>query len=189
MRHPAVFKTPYKSSLCRIVVLGCIFGLLFSLTVSRSSTDFGQAALIWTPPDSYADGSPILNLASVLGGYRVYYWQDEWTEPEYIDVGSQPGVTLTQLEVGRTYNFAVSAYNIWGDESDLSEVVSTVIPKSSSSSSATPSGGGCAIAMQKRQDKFFMNNRISPKHKAPTNPHHHRHSPSALHPPRRSSWS
>jgi hypothetical protein len=118
--------------------------VLLALTVSRSYTvsEAEHVVLTWKAPATNEDGTPLSDLA----GFRVYYWQDEWEVPERVDVGNHTSHTLTQLEAGHTYNFAVTSYDISGNESELSEVVSASISRSTTdSSSSSSSGGGCTL--------------------------------------------
>jgi hypothetical protein len=70
-----------------------------------------QATLAWDP-----NGEPDLL------GYRLYYGTQSGVYDHIIDVGNVVTYTVTGLELGRTYFFAVTAYN--GDESGYSNEVS-----------------------------------------------------------------
>ncbi len=52
-----------------------------------------------------------------LGGYRVYYRTVQGTYSKVLDVGNVDRYTVTGLENGVTYYFAVKAYNLAGQES------------------------------------------------------------------------
>jgi polysaccharide biosynthesis/export protein len=74
-----------------------------------------QVPLTWSDPN---------NNPADVGGYKLYYWQDA-AQKTAIDVGKQTVYTLTGLEAGQTYNFAVTAYDDpGGRESAYSNVVS-----------------------------------------------------------------
>lgn len=73
------------------------------------------ATLVW---DAVSDGS---------AGYRVY-WGTSSQRYEYrADVGLSTSHTVTDLQHGVTYFFAVTAYNM-GGESPFSSEVSAVLP-------------------------------------------------------------
>jgi hypothetical protein len=82
--------------------------------------------LAWDAPTANVDGSPLTDLA----GYRIYFGQ---TSPltvansTSIYVGNVTSYTISTLEPG-TYYFAVSALDVVGNASELSEVVSAEIP-------------------------------------------------------------
>lgn len=80
----------------------------------------GNLSVTWDPPVTNTDGSPLDNLA----GYRVYYGTASQTYSTTVDVGLAIETTVTNLQPGLTYFFAVSAYNGNGDPSDLSEELS-----------------------------------------------------------------
>ena len=84
----------------------------------------GQVELAW----NYPGPTPI-----EVGGYKLYYWQVPWATPASVDVGTQTTYTLTNLEAGETYYFAVTAYDRYGiRESDFSNNLSMTIPSSPS---------------------------------------------------------
>ena len=71
----------------------------------------GQATLTWDA-----------NTEPILGGYQLYYGQASGNYTASVDVGKQTSYTLTGLEEGKTYYFAVKAYDstrkIWSDFSN-----------------------------------------------------------------------
>ena len=83
------------------------------------SAQAGQVQLAWDAPTTTTDGTPLTDLA----GYMLYYWQSDWLVAESVDVGNQTTYTLTGLEAGEPYTIAVTAYNMFGDESDFSAVI------------------------------------------------------------------
>jgi hypothetical protein len=79
------------------------------------------------------------NSAPDVGGYNLYYWQTDWNAPASVDVEKQTTYTLTGLEAGKTYYFAVTAYDQnGGRESAYSNVVSKTISGSSPPPATTP---------------------------------------------------
>lgn len=83
-----------------------------------------QIQLQWTPPTAKADGRPLTDIA----GYKIHYGQRSRTYAFVKDVGNQTSAALSGLVPGRTYFFAVSAYDSAGNESSLSDEVSKVAP-------------------------------------------------------------
>ena len=94
----------------------------------------GQVRLLWDPPTMNVDGTPLTDLA----GFNVYYWQASWLNPAVVDAGNQTVYTLGGLEVGKTYHFAVTAYDASGNESVWSQEAQATIPN--------PSGNTAPIA-------------------------------------------
>jgi hypothetical protein len=61
--------------------------------------------------------------------YYLYYWQSDWKEPKRVDVGKQTTYTLSGLQAGQTYTFAVTVHDGYGKrESEYSNVVSRRVP-------------------------------------------------------------
>jgi hypothetical protein len=71
-----------------------------------------------------ADGT----LATDIAGYRVYYGPVSSKYRFVKTVGNQPEASIFGLVPGRTYYFAVAAYDSAGTESDLSNEISIVAP-------------------------------------------------------------
>lgn len=69
------------------------------------------------------DPSPSPNVA----GYRVYVGPGSGNYTNVLDVGNVTVATVSNLVVGTTYFFAVSAYDIVGLESALSEEISYTV--------------------------------------------------------------
>lgn len=83
------------------------------------------AALDWEAPLTSADGTAL----SDLSGYRVYYGTTSpisKTNSQNVDVGSATTYTFDSLPAG-TYYFAVAAYDLLNNESDLSDATTKVI--------------------------------------------------------------
>ncbi|MCB1826453.1 MAG: fibronectin type III domain-containing protein, partial [Candidatus Competibacteraceae bacterium] len=78
--------------LARVGVLGCFSGI--------SAAQAVQITLAWD-----ASASPN------LGGYTLHYGRSSRNYTSSVDVGNQIRYTLTDLEAGTTYYFAVSAYD------------------------------------------------------------------------------
>ena len=68
------------------------------------------------------------NTESDLDGYKVYYGISSRQYLSYLDVGNVTSADISNLGEGRTYYFAVTAYDINGNESSYSQEVSVAIP-------------------------------------------------------------
>jgi hypothetical protein len=107
-------------SICLTAALlsGCQWGA----TDSVSSATGGTSVMIsWQPPSTNIDGSELTNLA----GYHIHYGMSSNALTSEIDVPI--GLTdyvVTELEVNRTYYFAISSYNNLSMESVDSPIVS-----------------------------------------------------------------
>ncbi len=84
-------------------------------------------------------------------GYKLHYGTVSGTYTNSVDTGVMTSYTVTNLTEGRTYYFAVTAYNTSGNESGYSNEVSKSIPSGSNytleiskvgSGSGTVSGSG-----------------------------------------------
>ena len=112
--------------LFRMVALIFIgFGLLWF----SSEVKAGEVSLAWDPPSSEYGGF-ILSYGSTSGSYTNNQ-----------DVGVQTTYTVSNLDPGRTYFFAVKAYDeSHGNESQYSNQVSATVPEIDSTPPAPPKG-------------------------------------------------
>ncbi|MBI5097018.1 MAG: hypothetical protein HZB32_05175 [Nitrospirae bacterium] len=83
----------------------------------------GQAVLSWDPPTTNVDGSPLTD----LNGYRIYYGIFPGVYETVTDVGNVITSTVTNLTDGSLYYFAVTTYDLSGNESDFSNEVNKSI--------------------------------------------------------------
>lgn len=91
-----------------------------SLTIPPSGSDSNNTAtLSWGTPSTYSNGDPLVDLS----GYRVYYGTEPGNYSNSLDVGDTNTYTITDLDSGKTYYFAVTAYNSASQESDFSDEV------------------------------------------------------------------
>jgi hypothetical protein len=67
------------------------------------------------------------NSESDLAGYKVYVGLKSLSYDQVIDVGNHTSWVVSELEEGRTYYFAVTAYNASNLESDFSNEVTTTL--------------------------------------------------------------
>jgi hypothetical protein len=84
-----------------------------------------SVTLAWDAPLNNVDGSPLIDLA----GYKAYVGL---TPGDYAEVGNIVGNTTTytvrNLQSGRSYYFAVKAYDLSGNHSDFSVPLPVDIP-------------------------------------------------------------
>ncbi len=117
--------------------------IMVSLCITSSVSWAAQVTVAWDQPLTNQDGTPLADLA----GYQLYYGQSSRNYQSTIDVGNQTSYTLSGLEAGQTYYFAVTAYDTFRNESDFSNEVSVTIP-SSSPPAAPPVAGFSATPVQ-----------------------------------------
>jgi Divergent InlB B-repeat domain/Fibronectin type III domain len=93
--------------------IGAFFFLLLVLTGQARAE---QVSLAWdanTEPD--------------LGGYKLYYGTATQAYSQVINVGKNTQVTVSNLSLGVTYFFAVTAYSLQGAESDYSNEINNTV--------------------------------------------------------------
>jgi PKD repeat protein len=84
-----------------------------------------------------------------VGGYNLYYWQTRWNAPASVNVGNQTTYTLTGLEAGQTYHFAITAHDgTGGRESVYSNTVTKTFPTSAPTASFTVNPTSGSIPLQ-----------------------------------------
>jgi len=129
---------PRFSILVFALLSAFIANFLFVPQVAHSA----QVTLAWDP-----------NAESDLAGYKIYDGSSSHGYQFSIDVGNKTTCTLSNLEDGRTYYFAATAYDTSGYESEYSsEVVYNALPEctysiSPSSQSFSPSGGAGTVSV------------------------------------------
>lgn len=102
--------------LLTFILIGCGQG---TLKVSSGSNPT-SVTLLWTASTTNTDGTPLTNLS----GYKVYYGTTSSFYTVSIDViGNVTTYDVTNLALGTTYYFAVTAYDSTGKESDFSNEV------------------------------------------------------------------
>ena len=84
----------------------------------------GQIRLSWEAPTTRADGTPAIDIA----GFRLHYGLTSGTYAFLKTVGSHTSSGVSGLEPGRTYYFAITAYDSAGNESRLSDEVAIAVP-------------------------------------------------------------
>jgi hypothetical protein len=97
--------------------LSSVLSLLVLFFFLNGSAHSAQVTLAWDP-----------NTDPDLSGYRIYYGllSDQYSSS--VDVGNRTSYTVANLENGKTYYFAATAYDQIGDESDFSNEVVFSVP-------------------------------------------------------------
>jgi hypothetical protein len=95
-----------------IIIMGIFLSAPFAFPYS--------VTLTWNAPTKNADGTPLVDLA----GYKVYYRSSSGNYSQNINVGDVTTKTVSNLTDGLDYYFAVTAYDISGNESGYSNEVS-----------------------------------------------------------------
>lgn len=90
--------------------------LATTLLLTASQSLGGSITLEWDP-----------NTESDLAGYRVYYGETSGQYSSSVDVGLNTLYEVAGLEEGKTYFFAVTAYDRSGNESGYSNEVSATV--------------------------------------------------------------
>jgi hypothetical protein len=95
----------------------------FAITVEPA--DSGIATLYWTDPIAFADGAALTDLA----GYRLYYGTSPADLSTVVQLpdASVDTYTITNLSAA-TWYFAITAYTSSGVESQMSQIVSKMVP-------------------------------------------------------------
>lgn len=123
---PAVRRAP--SFLGRVpcaVRLVPLFILLFALPLSVA-----QAASVELEWDA--------NTEQQLAGYKIYWGTSSGNYAYSKNVGNTTVCTITELDEGKTYYFAATAYDGAGSESDYSNQINHTIPMSDSDGDGVP---------------------------------------------------
>jgi fibronectin type 3 domain-containing protein len=92
-------------------------GIPNSLSTCDECPLCAQVTLAWDP-----------NNEPGVAGYRIYYSLLRRQCSSSVDAGNQTSYTLSNLEDGKTYYFAATAYDQYGDESDFSDEVIFNVP-------------------------------------------------------------
>ena len=110
-----------------IVRLAIILTLLVTCPLLVATAHAADVTLAWDE-----------NTESDVAGYKVYYGIESGTYTTIIDVGTHITCVISDLTAGVTYYFAVTAYNISGQESDYSDEISHTVPNASPVANAGP---------------------------------------------------
>src|SRR5262245_66570328 len=102
------------------VLLACL-----SLALAATPAPAAQVQLAWDAPVQ-DNGAPFPNLA----GYELYYGSQSGQYQTVVSVGLLTTYTVPNLSAGQTYYFVVTAYDIAGTESMVSNEVRVTLPTS-----------------------------------------------------------
>ena len=129
------FLQPGRYRLLFVIVFTCCFAIL-SIPSSSSAT---QITLAWNR-----------NADLRVTGYRLYYGTASYSYTHIVDVGNTTTTIVSDLLLGETYFFAVTAYDNAGNESGFSSEVSYTVPGGAATASprsdAGSGGSGCFVA-------------------------------------------
>ena len=137
----------------RFIITTIVFLLIFCL--------FGLAPIAAT--DGWAKDITLewdANTEPDLGGYIVHYGTESGIYDHSMDVGNFTSAVISGLDPDTEYYFAVSAYNLDGLSSALSNEVTTALTPSSvyRTGSGGGGGGGCFInTIEKSSPKQNVN--------------------------------
>ncbi len=99
----------------RVRTLGILIGLLLLLGVPMAA-QADSVSLTWNP-----------NTEPDLAGYKLYTGTSPGSYSQIFDVGHGTSYTVSSLVPGNTYYFALTAYDIYANESGFSTEMSTTI--------------------------------------------------------------
>jgi hypothetical protein len=118
----------------RLCIAGLIGGVLvLFLILSPVIICADQITLAWDP-----------NLEPDVAGYILYYGTQSRYYDYDVDVGDYTSITISGLVEDVIYYFAVTAYDVEGNESDFSAEIT--YPKSVPVGDTSGGGGGCYIS-------------------------------------------
>ena len=107
------------------LTLWSLIGLGLLLGFDPTAATAGSVSLTWDP-----------NPEADLAGYKVYVGTASGSYSQTVDVGQLTTCTVSNLSEGQTFFFAVTAYDIFANESGYSDEVSSAISLSNSPPSA-----------------------------------------------------
>lgn len=109
----------------RIAVIALL--LLMTMTALHlvpTTASAAQAALSWSAPTTYTDGTPL----TAIGGYTLHVGTAAGSYSQHIQVGNVTQYTVASLEDSTKYYFSVSASDTYGVSSKPSNEVSMTTP-------------------------------------------------------------
>ncbi len=115
----------------RARLLWSLIGIWLLLSLFPVAAAAQSVTLVWdsnTEPD--------------LAGYYVYVWNWNRKLESKTDVRNVTTYTVSKLKPGKAYFFAVTAYDIFANESGFSNEASATIPGESNKPSGGGGGGG-----------------------------------------------
>ena len=109
-------KMVIKLFFCKFLHVIFLTAFLY-LSLPLSDIHSAQVTLAWDA-----------NTSAGLAGYKVHYGSSSGSYPSVIDVGNNTTYTVSNLQNGTTYYFAVTDYDTSGNESGCSNQVSYSVP-------------------------------------------------------------
>src|SRR5450432_82004 len=103
-----------------------IFYFVVLVAEFGGSTFAANVTLAWNP-----------NTNPTVAGYDIYYWVAKSTHTNKISAGNATSVTIANLQIGTTYDFAATTINTFGLESPRSAAISYTVPQSATAASLT----------------------------------------------------
>ncbi len=127
----------------RVRTLGILIGLLLLLGVPMAAKA-ESVSLTWNP-----------NTEPDLAGYKLYMGTSPGSYSQIFDVGHVTSYTVSTLVLGETYYFALTAYDIYANESGFSTELSTTISQTfeSAAGDTTSSSSGDKSTTASSEDK------------------------------------
>lgn len=110
-----ISRIPLRRQLMFLIIL--LTPLAFSLTPFASAAHAASVTLAW-------DRSQEADVA----GYRVYYGPTSHNYKTMLSAGNSTTATISNLNPGKTYYFAVTAYDTSGNESSFSLEIAYTVP-------------------------------------------------------------
>lgn len=101
----------------RLRRLAAAFMLAFTLLLAGTAAQAAQVTLRWNA-----------SLEENITGYVVHFGTRSGQYDQSIDVGKAQRVTISDLEPGRTYYFAATAYDSYGFSSDAGAELAFSVP-------------------------------------------------------------
>ena len=106
----------FKKSIIKKVLIYVVMTFIF-ISACNLAYSF-QVLLAWDPNDE-----------SNIAGYKTHYGTSSRNYAYSVHVGLNESVTISGLQLGSTYYFAVTAYDSDGNESNYSTEISYQMPK------------------------------------------------------------
>jgi len=118
----------FKAILLMLLVaglFGCGGGGGGSSSGAPGSGSSKSVSISWEVPSTKMDGSTLT--PDEIAGFKIYYGTESGTYTEVVDTGFAQNYTIDNLSAGATYYFAITCYDIHGNESGFSVEVSKTI--------------------------------------------------------------
>lgn len=121
MRRNRIKNPPF--TLC--LALGFTVAFFVSGCGSTGGEKLQNVILSWQAPESYVDNMPLKTLA----GYNVYYGNEPGAYVDHATFFGKATTFLVEgLPYGHTIYFAVTVFDVYGNESDVSTEISVTPP-------------------------------------------------------------